>query len=335
MSLSPEQREDETVPLLPEGNKPPGAEAAAASAAVGADAAIASAPWGMVRSRRLLSVPHRWRNPIGIVGAAIVGFNVLVALFGRFVYRVDPDAIESDRLLSPSWAHPMGTDELGRDTLARILHGAQVSLQVGAISVGIALVAGLTIGLVAGYYKGVLDAVLMRIVDIMFAFPGIVLAIVIAGLLGPTRTNAMIAIGIVITPAFARVMRAAVLEVMGFPFIESARALGASGLRVMGRHLLPNIVAPLTVLVTVYLSTAILAEAALSFLGLGTQPPEASWGGMLNSARLYLDINPWLSVFPGAAIMVVVLGFNFLGDGLRDSLDPRLGGGARTERLIQ
>jgi peptide/nickel transport system permease protein len=165
----------------------------------------------------------------------------------------------------------------------------------------------------------------MRLVDLMFALPGLVLAIVIAGLLGPSRRNAMIAIGIVITPAFARVVRGAVLEVMGFPYIESTRALGASGRRVMTRHLLPNIVAPLIVLVTVYLGTAILAEAALSFLGLGTQPPEASWGGMLNTARSYIDAAWWLSVFPGAAIMLVVLGFNFLGDGLRDILDPRLG----------
>jgi peptide/nickel transport system permease protein len=219
----------------------------------------------------------------------------------------------------------MGTDELGRDELARIIHGAQVSLQVGLIAVGIALVAGTLLGLIAGYYRGWVDSVLMRLVDLMFALPGLVLAIVIAGLLGPSRRNAMIAIGIVITPAFARVVRGAVLEVMGFPYIESTRALGASGRRVMTRHLLPNIVAPLTVLVTVYLGTAILAEAALSFLGLGTQPPEASWGGMLNTARSYIDAAWWLSVFPGAAIMLVVLGFNFLGDGLRDILDPRLG----------
>jgi ABC-type dipeptide/oligopeptide/nickel transport system permease subunit len=159
----------------------------------------------------------------------------------------------------------------------------------------------------------------------MFSLPGLVLAIVIAGLLGPNRRNAMIAIGIIIIPAFARVVRGAVLEVMGFPFIESSRALGAPGHRIMARHVLPNIVAPLTVLVTIYLSVAILAEAALSFLGLGTQPPEASWGSMLNSSRAYLDIAPWMSIFPGAAIMIVVLGFNFLGDGLRDILDPRLG----------
>ena len=267
----------------------------------------------------------RWKNPIGLVGAGIVGFTVLAAFVGPLLWTIDPDAQESERLLAPSWAHPMGTDELGRDTLARILHGAQVSLQVGVISVGIAFIAGVTLGLLAGYYRGVVDGVLMRLIDIVFALPALVLAIVIAGLLGPTRTNAMIAIGIVITPAFARVVRGAVLEVMGYPFVESARALGASGFRVMLRHLIPNIGAPLIVLVTTYLGTAILSEAALSFLGLGTQPPEASWGGMLNTARAYVDLYPWLSIFPGAAIAFVVLGFNFLGDGLRDILDPRLG----------
>jgi len=275
--------------------------------------------------RQRLSILGKWRNPIGLIGAAIVGFNLLVAVFGKYVWTLDPDAQDSERLLAPSWGHPMGTDELGRDELARIIHGAQVSLQVGIIAVGIALVAGTLLGLIAGYYRGWVDSALMRLVDLMFALPGLVLAIVIAGLLGPSRRNAMIAIGIVITPAFARVVRGAVLEVMGFPYIESTRALGASGRRVMTRHLLPNIVAPLIVLVTVYLGTAILAEAALSFLGLGTQPPEASWGGMLNTARSYIDAAWWLSVFPGAAIMLVVLGFNFLGDGLRDILDPRLG----------
>jgi peptide/nickel transport system permease protein len=178
---------------------------------------------------------------------------------------------------------------------------------------------------VSGFFGGKVDALLMRVIDLMFALPGLVLAIVIAGMLGPSRQNAMIAIGIIITPAFARVVRGAVLEVMGFPFVESARALGSSHARIMARHVLPNIAAPVIVLVTVYLSTAILSEAALSFLGLGTQPPEASWGGMLSSGRTYLEIDPWLSIFPGLAIMIVVLGFNFLGDGLRDILDPRLG----------
>ena len=267
----------------------------------------------------------RWSNPIGIVGAVIVAFMILVAVFGQFVWTIDPDAQDYDRLLAPTWTNPMGTDELGRDIMARIIHGARVSLQVGFISVGIAMFFGTSLGLIAGYYKGVTDGLLMRLVDIMFSIPGLVLAILIAGLLGPSRRNAMIAIGIIIIPVFARVIRGAVLEVMGYPYIESARALGAPGSRIMRQHVLPNVVAPLIVLVTVYLSVAILAEAALSFLGLGTQPPEASWGSMLNTSRAYLDFAPWYSIFPGAAIMVVVLGFNFLGDGLRDILDPRLG----------
>jgi peptide/nickel transport system permease protein len=285
-------------------------------------AETATAAWEAVPRRHW--IPARWRNPIGIIGAVIVGLNILTALFGRFIWTLDPNAPIYDRFLAPSWAHPMGTDNLGRDTLARIIHGAQVSLQVGLVSISIALIGGTLIGLMAGYYRGGVDHVLMRIVDVLFAFPGLVLAIVIAGLLGPSRQNAMIAIGIVIIPAFARVVRASVLEVMGFPYIESARALGAGGKRVMVRHVIPNIVAPLIVLTTVYFSTAILAEATLSFLGLGTQPPEAAWGNMLSSARSYIDESIWMSIFPGLAIMIVVLGFNFLGDGLRDALDSRL-----------
>ncbi len=183
--------------------------------------ALSEAPRGR------LAFLGKWNNPIGLVGAAIVSFNVFVAIFGPYIWRIDPDAQDAERLLPPSWAHPFGTDELGRDTLARVIHGAQVSLQVGAISVGIAFVAGLTIGLLAGYYRGVLDGVLMRLVDMMFALPALVLAIVIAGLLGPTRTNAMIAIGIVITPAFARVVRGAVLEVMGYPVHRVRRGRSA------------------------------------------------------------------------------------------------------------
>ena len=285
-------------------------------------AATVTPAWEAVPRRRL--IPSRWRNPIGIVGAGIVGFCILTALFGRFLWTIDPNAPDADRLLGPSRAHPFGTDDLGRDTLARVIHGAQVSLQVGLVAISIALVAGTLIGLTAGYRGGIVDLLLMRVVDIMFAFPGIVLAIVIAGLLGANRRNAMIAIGIIIIPAFARVVRASVLEVMGFPFIESARALGGGNIRIMVRHVLPNIVAPLIVLTTVYFSTAILAEATLSFLGLGTQPPEAAWGNMLATARSYIDQSVWMSIFPGAAIMLVVLGFNFLGDGLRDRIDPRL-----------
>ncbi len=288
--------------------------------------AIEQAPlaaWSQVPRGRF-HVPHEWRNPIGIVGAVLVALTVLVAGLGPFVWRIAPSAQNWKRLQGPSAVNPMGTDELGRDLLARVIHGAQVSLEVGAVAVLIAVALGLTVGLLAGYYGGFVDAALMRIVDVIFAFPGLVLAIVIAGLLGPSRTNAMIAIGVVYAPAFARVMRAAVLEVLGRPFVEAARALGAGGIRIMLRHLLPNVVAPLIVMVTVYLSTAILSEAALSFLGLGTQPPEPSWGSMLNTSRTYMELQPWYTIFPGLAIMLVILGFNFLGDGLRDILDPRL-----------
>lgn len=283
-------------------------------------AAVVSA-WEAIPRRRW--IPARWRNPIGIVGAVIVGFCILTALFGRFVWTKDPNDPVGDRLKGPTWAHPFGTDDLGRDTLARIIHGAQVSLEVGLVAITIALVAGTLIGLLSGYFGGFVDLVLMRVIDILFSFPGLVLAIVIAGLLGANRRNAMIAIGIIIVPAFARVIRSAVLEVMGFPFIESARALGGGHLRIMFRHVLPNVMPPLIVLTTVYFSTAILSEATLSFLGLGTQPPEAAWGNMLSTARSYIDQSVWMSVFPGVSIMIVVLGFNFLGDGLRDVLDPR------------
>jgi peptide/nickel transport system permease protein len=264
------------------------------------------------------------RNPLGVVGAAIMCLTVLVAAVGPFVWRTDYANQDAIRLLSPSWAHPMGTDELGRDVLSRVIHGAQVSLQVGAIAVAIALVLGTTIGVVAAYYGRYVDALLMRAVDIMFAIPGLILAILIAGLLGPSRTNAMIAIGIVYAPAFARVARGSALTILSLPYVEAARALGVADWRIMTRHVLRNIVGPLIVLTTVYLSAAILTEAALSFLGLGTQPPEPSWGSMLQDARPYMLQSPWLAVFPGLAIMIVVLGFNFLGDGLRDVLDPRL-----------
>jgi peptide/nickel transport system permease protein len=195
---------------------------------------------------------------------------------------------------------------------------------VGIISVIIALIIGGVLGLIAGYFGGWADTWTMRLVDIMFAFPGIVLAIVIAGLLGPSRQNAMIAIGIIYAPAFARVVRGAVLAVKSEAYMEAARVLGASNSRLVRQHVVPNILAPLIVLTTLYLSSAILSEAALSFLGLGTQPPEPTWGGMLNIARTYMEISPWMAIFPGLAIAILVLGFNFLGDGLRDILDPRL-----------
>ncbi|HXX36689.1 MAG TPA: ABC transporter permease [bacterium] len=279
----------------------------------------------VVVGRLRYTVSRVRRNPIGITGAVIILATVLVAIAGPWVWRVDYASQASHRLLAPSPAHPMGTDELGRDELARVIHGASVSLQVGIVAVVIASVIGSAVGIAAGFYGGRADAILMRFIDIMFAIPVLVLAILIAGLLGPSRTNAMIAIGIVYSSAFARVVRGSTLTIMSLPHVEAARSLGAVDLRIIVRHLVPNLIAPLMVLVTVYLSTAILTEATLSFLGLGTQPPEPSWGSMLNAARSHMELAPWLAVFPGLAIMLVVLGFNFLGDGLRDVLDPRLG----------
>jgi peptide/nickel transport system permease protein len=284
-----------------------------------------TASWRLVPRRRL-SLSARWRNPVGIVGASMVAFVVLTAIFGPYIWTIDPNNPAYDRLQGPTWPHPMGTDDLGRDTLARVIHGAQVSLQVGLIAVGISLLAGLLIGILSSFYRGFVDLALMRVVDIVFAFPLLVLAILIVGLLGPSRRNAIIALGIVYAPAFARVIRGAALEVLGLPFIESARSLGANDLRIMRRHVLPNIMAPVIVITTMYLGQAILGEAFLSFLGLGTQPPEAAWGNMLATARNFIEASVWMSIFPGLAIMFTVLAFNFLGDGLRDILDPRLGG---------
>lgn len=303
----------------------PDRDRGAAAVGVTPPDAEATAPgaWADVDRRRLF-LPHRWRNPLGLVGAGIVVFTLLVALLGSQIWRLNPNSPEYAALKGPSWAHPFGTDELGRDTLARIIHGSQVSLQVSLLAVGIAFVVGTAIGVLCGYGRGIIDATLMRVVDMLFAFPLLVLAIVVAGLLGPTRTNAMIAIGVAIAPIFARVVRGAVLETTSLPFMEASRSLGASHARMVRRHVLPNIIAPMIVLATIYLGTAILTEAALSFLGLGTQLPEASWGTMLNEARGTVYQNVWMSIFPGAAIMLVVLGFNFLGDGLRDVLDPRL-----------
>ena len=269
-------------------------------------------------------IPQRWRNPIGMVGAVVVLLTVVVAIAAPLIAPYDPDAQLAMRLLPPSSEHLMGTDELGRDTFSRIVFGARVSLQVGIISVFIALLVGAILGVAAGFFGGRLDSWLMRGVDIMFAFPGLVLAIVIAGLLGASRNNAMIAIGFVYAPAFARVIRGSVLSVMSEPYVEAGRVVGSTNTRLVQHYVLPNIVAPLIVMTSVYLSSAILSEAALSFLGLGTQPPEPAWGGMLNLARTYMEISPWMAIFPGLAIMIVVLGFNFLGDGLPDVLDPRL-----------
>ncbi len=246
-------------------------------------------------------------NPIGMTGVAVMALVIFGAVFGRFLWPKGYSDQDFKRLLAPSGKHPLGTDNLGRDVLARIIHGAQVSIEVGLVSVGVALVLGLVIGVSAAFYGRIVDAVLMRVVDILFAIPSLVLAI-----------------GIVYAPSFARVIRGSALGVLALPYVEAARALGVRDVRIMTRHVLRNIVSPIIVLSTIYLSSAVLTEAALSFLGLGTQPPEPSWGLMLHDGMPYMQLAPWLAIFPGLAIMVVVLGLNFLGDGLRDVLDPRV-----------
>lgn len=271
------------------------------------------------RSVRLVRI-----NPIGTMGAVIVLLAVVIAVMAPAIAPYDPIEQGAKRLLPPSRQHLMGTDPLGRDIASRIIYGTRVSLYVGLISVSIALTLGTSMGVVGAYFGGYVDAILMRLVDMMLAFPGLVLALLVAGLLGPNLTNTMIVVGIIRVPTYARVARGALLSVLSEPYIEAAHAVGGTDLHIIRRHVLPNIIVPLIVLTTISLSTAVLAESSLSFLGLGVQPPDPSWGRMLSSGRDIMEIAPWESIFPGVAIMIAVLGFNFMGDGLRDVLDPRL-----------
>jgi peptide/nickel transport system permease protein len=264
------------------------------------------------------------RHPVVIIGGALILVVVLLALGAQIIAPHSPVAQIAQPLLPPGHDYLVGTDELGRDEFSRVIFGARVSLYVGILAVSIALALGATSGIVAGFYGGWADNVLMRAMDILFSLPAIVLAIAITSILKPSLTNAMIAIGIVYAPTFARIARGPTLAVVNLSYIEAARAVGIPNRKIMLRHVLPNVSAPLVVQTTVSLSTAILTEAALSFLGLGTQPPTASWGLMLSTARQYMLIDPWIAILPGAAIALTVLGFNLLGDGLRDVLDPRI-----------
>jgi peptide/nickel transport system permease protein len=270
--------------------------------------------------RRLL------KHPIGRIGAAIVIILVLMAILGPYISPYDPNAIDfSNRFAPPGWPHIFGTDDFGRDTFSRILHGARISLMVGVIAVTIAGTLGITFGLISGYTsRRWVDEVIMRSMDILFAFPAILLAIAILAALGKGIANAMIAIGLVYTPIFARIARSAVLSVRNEEYVTAARALGTRDIVILPRHILPNSLAPLIVETSLSLAFAILAEAALSFFGLGTQPPDPSWGRMLSEGRAYFQQSFWMAVFPGLAIMLSVMGFNFLGDGLRDALDPKM-----------
>ena len=277
-----------------------------------------------MRSGHKIALQQLKKNKIAMIGLVIIVSLALIAIFAPFIAPHDP--IEQNlekRLLSPSGEYPMGTDDLGRCLMSRIIYGARVTLQVGVITVGIITVIGVTLGLISGYCGGIVDEIIMRFVDVVLAFPGIILALAIAGALGPGLFNVMLALAMVGWTGLARVVRSSVLSVKEKEFVESARALGCSDLYIMIRHILPNVMAPVIVLATLDMAFIILAAAGMSFLGLGAQPPIPEWGSMLNGGRAFMRIAPHLTTFPGLAIMITVLAFNFLGDGLRDALDPR------------
>jgi peptide/nickel transport system permease protein len=264
------------------------------------------------------------RSPGALAGAAVVLAILLVAVFAPLLAHADPLAQNlAAQDLPPGPGHPLGTDKLGRDLFARIAYGARISIAIGFVAVGLAITLGTTIGALAGYLGGRVDELLMGAMDVMLAFPSIILAIGITTILGPSITNLMLAVGIVYIPQYARLARAAVIDVREEEFIEAARALGAMMPAILGRHVLPNILAPLLVQATLGIATAELEAAGLSYLGLGARPPAPEWGAMLNDARDYWLSAPWALVFPGVSITILVLGFNLLGDGLRDALDPK------------
>jgi peptide/nickel transport system permease protein len=259
------------------------------------------------------------------VGAVLVCAFVLVAALAPLLSPYDPVSADFANVLSPpTRAHPFGTDDIGRDILSRVVYGSRISLQAGLFTVAVALCIGLPLGLVAGYLGGRVDNVIMRALEVILSFPGLVLALGITAVLGPKLIHALFAIGVVFVPNFARLIRAQVLSVKEHDFVAAARALGASDRRLVLLHILPNCLAPLLVQSSFSVAFGILTEAALSFLGMGTQPPTPSWGIMLSAGRGYLEQAPWLGAFPGLAIFLAVLGFNLLGDGIRDALDPRL-----------
>ena len=267
---------------------------------------------------------HLESHPLALLGAAIVVGLILVAILAPVLSPYDPLAQSlDDRLRPPSLQHPFGTDDFGRDVLSRIIHGSRISLRIGLISISIALTVGTTLGLVAGYRGGIADTLTMRLVDLMLAFPSILLAIFIVAIRGPGIDNVMIAVSIVMIPQYARLVRASVLSIRETTYIEAARAIGAGDTRVIVRHILPNCATPLIVQSTLGLATAILDAAGLSFLGLGAQPPTPEWGAMLSGGRELLFKAPWVMTAPGLAIFAVVLGLNLFGDGLADVLDPR------------
>lgn len=289
-----------------------------------------STPGGEVGPERraaALSWRRIGRSSNLVVGAVVLVLVVVSAAFAPQIAPHDPvDQEFSDQLKTPSLAYPFGTDEFGRDIFSRVIYGARIALIIGFLADGIATLLGVLLGVTSGYFGGRLDALVTRVIDVMLAFPYLLLAMIVVAILGPGLINAMVAIAIVYTPQFARVVRGVVLSVKEQEFVEAARALGAGPTRILSRCILPNIVSPIIVMATLTVGFMIVETAGLSFLGLGASPPTPEWGSMLATGRSFMLTAPWIATFPGLAILVTVVAFNLVGDGLRDLLDPRLRG---------
>jgi peptide/nickel transport system permease protein len=290
-----------------------------------AERALASLTAAPARVRRWKMLRRAARARLAPFGAVVVVSAVLVALAAPFVAPHDPLKQDlGNTLARPALVHLLGTDNLGRDVLSRVIWGTRISLVAGFVSVAIAMATGTLLGIVAGYAGGRVDGIVMRLMDAVLSFPPLVLALALGAVLGAGLTGVLIALGVVYTPTFARLMRGQVLTITARDYVDAARALGAPGWRVAWQHVLPNAITPIVVQASLSVAFAILAEASLSFLGLGIQPPQASWGSMINAGRGYLQQAPWIVFGPGAALFMTVVGLNFVGDAVRDALDPRL-----------
>ncbi|MER2063742.1 MAG: nickel transporter permease [Alkalibacterium sp.] len=264
------------------------------------------------------------RNKSAVIGFMLIMILILIAVFGPYLTPYDPNAQNYDALLeTPSWDHWFGTDHHGRDIFTRIIHGMSITLRVGFFSVLIGMTIGVTLGVISGYYGNWVDTIIMRLMDVLLAFPGILLALAIVSVLGGSINNVIISVAIFSIPVFARISRGSTLEVRELEYVEAARALGANDLRIIGGHILPNIMSPIIVQATLNIATSVLTASGLSFLGMGAQPPTPEWGAMLSDGRNYMWDAPHVATIPGLAIVVVVLAFNIFGDGLRDALDPK------------
>jgi peptide/nickel transport system permease protein len=276
------------------------------------------------RSQRAIIIKRLLRHKGAVGGMIVIALLILAAILAPVIATHDPIAVSRDALEGPSSRHLMGTDHIGRDIFSRVIYGARVSLLMGVVAVAIGATVGTVIGLTSGSYGGLVDSILMRFIDALMAFPGILLALTVAAVLGVGLFNAMIAVGISWIPQFARLVRSSVLQVKEMPYVEAARSIGCSNLRLMTRHIFVNVTTPILILGTLGIASAILVGASLSFLGLGAQPPTAEWGAILSQGRQYMRQAWWVMTFPGLAITITVMAANLVGDGMRDALDPRL-----------